>query len=108
MHKVRPVYTKRESQGIRLRLLRLGLGELRHVVEGIEERARRPSLGAARVVAVAAVLVRELGEAGPWVGRDVSAVPRKVLVDVVERRREVVLAGADERVEDEVRAQEVA
>lgn len=85
----------------------LGLCEARHVIQRVEQRARRPRLGPARVVAVAAVLVGELGQARPRVGRDVGAVPRQVLVDVVERRRRVVLARADERVKDEVRTEEV-
>lgn len=59
-------------------------------------------------MAVRAVLVRQLGQASPWVTRDVRAVAGQVLVDVVEGRGRVGTTGAGEGIKGEVGAKEVA
>lgn len=50
-----------------------------------------PGLGAAAVVAVRPVLVRELGQTDPPVGLDVGAVPREDSIDVVVRLAGVLI-----------------
>lgn len=82
--------------------------QLGHVVERIEQRTAGPRLRPAAVVAVRAVLVRQLGQASPRVTRDVRAVAGQVLVDVVESRSRVGATGAGEGIKGEVGAEEVA
>jgi hypothetical protein len=57
-----------------------------HLLKAVENRRTGPRLSAATVVAVRAVLVRELGETGPRIGGDVGAVAGEDRVDVVEGR----------------------
>jgi hypothetical protein len=68
-----------------------------HLLKAVENRRTGPRLSAATVVAVRAVLVRELGETGPRIGGDVGAVAGEDRVDVVEGRGRVLREGKKKR-----------
>ena len=63
-----------------------------HLLHEVEYSARAPRLRVARVAAVLAVLVRQLGQAGPSVLLDVLARPQKDAVEMVQSLRTILIS----------------